>query len=301
VSSAHEPDTWERGGSAAFRPGGRSFGRRSKLWLTRAGSVDQDDADGDRIDPVPEFCQIRNEGHVAGKRRCVPEMDSTMTVDYSELRTKMVDSQVRTTDVTDLRIISAMLEIPREDFVDPARRELAYIDEDIRALGQNAESGPRYLMEPSPFAKLVQLAEVRPQDVVLDVGCASGYSAAVFSKLAESVVALESDAGLAATARNLLATLGCNNVAVVEGPLERGHAAEGPYDVIFVGGAVEEVPDALFGQLREKGRLVAVLGHGNAGVAYLYVKTNGVVGRVRGFNAAVKPLPGFRREATFVF
>jgi protein-L-isoaspartate(D-aspartate) O-methyltransferase len=232
------------------------------------------------------------------KGECVPEMDSTMTVDFTELRTKMVDSQVRTTDVTDLRIISAMLEIPRELFTDPARRELAYIDEDIRI---PAETGPRYLMEPSPFAKLVQLAEVRPQDVVLDVGCATGYSSAVFSRLADSVVALEADAGLAAKAAHLLAKLGCHNVALVEGPLELGRAAEGPYDVIFIGGAVEEVPDALFGQLKEKGRLVAVLGHGNAGVAYLYVKTNGVVGRVRGFNAAVKPLPGFRREATFVF
>lgn len=224
-----------------------------------------------------------------------------MPVDFAELRTKMVDSQVRTTDVTDLRIISAMLDIAREEFVDPAHRELAYIDEDIRLSGQTGNDGQRYLMEPSPFAKLVQLAAIKPQDVVLDVGCGSGYSAAVLSKLAQSVVALESDAGLAAMAGDLLAKLGCHNVAVVEGALNRGHAAEAPYDVIFLGGAVEEIPDALFGQLKEKGRLVAVIGHGNAGVAYLYVKTNGVVGRVRGFNAAVKPLPGFRREAAFVF
>jgi protein-L-isoaspartate(D-aspartate) O-methyltransferase len=224
-----------------------------------------------------------------------------MTVDFAQLRTKMVDSQVRTTDVTDLRIISAMLEVPREAFVGAARRELAYIDEDIPVAA--ADGGPvaRYLMEPSPFAKLVQFAEVKPDDVVLDIGCATGYSAAVLSKLAASVIALEADAALAGTAGNVLATLGYHNVAVVEGPLERGYAAEAPYDVIFIGGSTEQVPEPLFAQLKEKGRLVAVVGHGNAGVAYLYVKTNDVIGRVRGFNAAVKPLPGFRREATFVF
>ncbi|MBL8581467.1 MAG: protein-L-isoaspartate O-methyltransferase [Rhizobiaceae bacterium] len=221
-----------------------------------------------------------------------------MTVDFKDLRTKMVDNQVRTTDVTELRLISAMLDVPREAFVGADRRELAYIDEDI-ALSSTGE--PRFLMEPSPFAKLVQLAAVGPQDVVLDIGCATGYSAAVLSRLASSVIALESDATLARQATDTLSALGYDNVAVVEGPLKAGYAAEGPYDVIVLGGAVEELPEALFGQMKEGGRLVAVVGYGNAGVANLYVKNAGVVGRARGFNAAVKPLPGFRREAAFVF
>jgi protein-L-isoaspartate(D-aspartate) O-methyltransferase len=156
-------------------------------------------------------------------------------------------------------------------------------------------------MEPSPFARLVQLAGVRADDRVLDVGCGTGYSAAVFSQLASAVVTLESDARLAARARANLATLGAGNVTVIEGPLREGYAKDAPYDVVFVGGAVDDVPDALAAQLAEGGRLVAVIGRGNAAAARLYVKEQGDVTGRRVFNAAVKPLPGFEKEAVFEF
>lgn len=218
-----------------------------------------------------------------------------MNADFSELRTKMVDGQVRTTDVTDMAIIEAMLAIPREAFVDDKRRALAYIDEDI-------EIAPgRYLMEPSPFAKLVQLADIRPGQTVLDVGTGTGYSAAVLSRLAGRVVALESDAALAERARATLAGLAADNVAVVTGPLAAGHADAAPYDVILLEGAVEMLPDALFAALAEGGRLIAVEGQGNAGIARIYLKSGGVVTGRRAFNAAVKPLPGFERTPAFVF
>jgi protein-L-isoaspartate(D-aspartate) O-methyltransferase len=214
---------------------------------------------------------------------------------FSELRSRMVDGQVRTTDVTNASLIEAMLSVPREAFVADAKKGLAYTDRGI-------EMAPgRHLMAPSPFAKLVQLADIGAGDAVLDVGCGTGYASAVLSRLAGSVVALEADAGLAATARTTLAALGCKNATVVEGPLQAGHAADSPYDVIFVGGAVEAVPDGLFGQLREGGRLVAVEGQGNAGVARLHLKANGVVTSRRAFNAAVMPLPGFERARAFEF
>jgi protein-L-isoaspartate(D-aspartate) O-methyltransferase len=218
-----------------------------------------------------------------------------MNADFSELRVKMVDGQVRTTDVTDPAIIDAMLAIARETFVDEGRRALAYIDEDI-------EIAPgRYLMEASPFAKLVQLADIRPGETVLDVGTGTGYSAAVLSRLAGRVVALESDAALAERARAALAGMAADHVAVVTGPLAAGHAEAAPYDVIILEGAVEVMPDALFAELGEGGRLVAVEGQGNAGVARLYLKSGGIVTGRRAFNAAVKPLPGFERIAAFVF
>src|SRR5690606_16823482 len=121
-----------------------------------------------------------------------------------------------------------------------------------------------YLMEPSPLAKLVQLAEIGKGDVVLEVGCGTGYASAVLSLLSGSVVALECDEGLAAQAGETLARLGYDNVAVVTGPLEAGHAPEAPYDVIFVHGAVEHVSQALFAQMRDGARLVVVEGSGNA-------------------------------------
>ena len=216
-------------------------------------------------------------------------------IDYKAARTKMVDNQVRTTDVTSHGVLDAFLTVAREEFVPAEMRALAYIDDDIRI------APGRYLMEPSPLAKLIQLAAVEPADVVLDVGCGTGYASAILSRLAGSVVALESDAALAAEATETLSRLGHDNVAVVTGALEQGYAPEAPYDVIFVDGAVEYVPDALCAQLRDGGRLVAVEGYGNASQARLYVKEGGRTSERTVFNTSVKPLPGFRKAKEFVF
>jgi protein-L-isoaspartate(D-aspartate) O-methyltransferase len=218
-----------------------------------------------------------------------------MAADFAELRTRMVDGQLRTTDVTDPAILDAMRSLPREIFVDEKRRPLAYLDEDI-------EIAPgRYLMEPSPLAKLLQLAEIAPSDRVLDVGAGTGYCAAVLSRLAASVVALESDAALAARAREALAATASGNVEVVTGALTAGHPVAGGYDVIIVEGAIETLPESLTAQLAEGGRLVAVDGLGNAGVARLYLNAGGVITSRRAFNAALKPLPGFERTPAFEF
>jgi len=222
-----------------------------------------------------------------------------MTVDFQALRTKMVDGQLRTTDVTNTDILDAMLAIPREEFVPARLRPLAYIDEDIEVAAASGGRPARHIIEPSPFARQVQLAGIRSGDLVLDVGCASGYSSAVLSRLSSFVVALESDAELARLAGETLSRLGFDNVSVVEGALPSGHAAQAPYDVIVLNGAVDEVPAALFDQLKEGGRLVAVVGGGNAGRATLFVKDGGLISRRHGFNAALPPLPGFGREPVF--
>ena len=222
-----------------------------------------------------------------------------MSADFSELRVKMVDGQVRTTDVTSAPLLDAMLVVPREAFVGADQRDLAYIDEDIRIAA--GADGARYLMEASPLAKLIQLAEISPADSALDVGCGTGYASAILSRLAKSVVALESDSALAETARSTLSSLGCGNVTVVQGTLSQGHAAQAPYDVIFIGGSVADVPAPLLDQLAEGGRLVAVEGQGNSGVARLFFKAGGVVTGRRAFNAAIKPLPGFERIRAFEF
>ncbi|MEK1889663.1 MAG: protein-L-isoaspartate O-methyltransferase [Phyllobacterium sp.] len=224
-----------------------------------------------------------------------------MIPNFEDLRIKMVDNQLRTTDVTDKAVLQAFLDVPREKFVPAARQELAYIDEDVLLAPATAESGPRYLMEPSPFAKLVQLCNIQPGDVVLDIGCGTGYSAAVLSRIASSVIGIESGKTLADQATETLPALGFDNVVVVNAPFKQGYAAEAPYDVIIIEGSVDEVPGTLFDQLKEGGRLAVVVGTGNAGRAMLYGKNEGIVSGRRAFNAAVKPLPGFEKVAAFEF
>ena len=178
--------------------------------------------------------------------------------DFAAQRRMMVDGQVRTADVTDLRLLAAMLELPRERFFPEEKASLAYLDLDtpVSAPGQPV----RRLLKPMVLAKMIQAAGIGPTDHVLDVGCASGYSTALLAHLAGSVVGLEEDAALARQAAEALSLAGLSNAKIVTGPLARGCAGEGPYDVILLQGSAEVVPPALFDQLREGGRLVGVLG-----------------------------------------
>lgn len=217
------------------------------------------------------------------------------TMDYAALRMKMVDGQIRTTDVTSHPVLNAFLSVRREDFVADRRKAVAYIDNDV-------EIAPgRYLMAPSPLAKMLQLAEIRPTDHVLDLASGTGYAAALLGHLAGSVVALESDGDLAAAAKANVEAAGLSNVTVVTGDLAAGHAAKGPYDLIFVGGAVEELPDALFAQLKEGGKLVAVVGRGLSSGARIYVRERGTQSERFAFNASVHMLPGFEKKPEFQF
>jgi protein-L-isoaspartate(D-aspartate) O-methyltransferase len=223
-------------------------------------------------------------GHEVARGRFADRGAPDMTnADYSQQRVKMVDGQIRTVDVTDLSVLQAFLDVPRDAFVPDQRRALAYIDTDILVAGDGGRDS-RYLMRPALLAKLIQEAAIGRNDVVLDVGAGTGYASAILSRLASSVIAL-----------------GYDNVAVVQGPLSGGYPSEAPYDVIFVGGSVDLVPEALVAQLKDGGRLVAVEGHGNAGVAKVFVRSGGVVAGRRAFNAAVKPLPGFERVEAFEF
>ncbi|MBO0141527.1 protein-L-isoaspartate O-methyltransferase [Agrobacterium sp. Ap1] len=216
-------------------------------------------------------------------------------IDFEAARIKMVEHQIRTTDVTSHSVLRAFLSVPREAFVSEKAKPLAYLDADIEL------SPGRYLMEASPLAKLLQAAEITKNDRALDVGAGSGYVAALLSHLAGSVTALESDGALCELAAANLNALGCQNVTVVTGELTKGYAAAAPYDLIFVNGSVEEVPAALLEQLAEGGRLVAVIGYGNAAQAKILLKEHGAISESSRFNLSVKPLPGFAKVKEFVF
>jgi protein-L-isoaspartate(D-aspartate) O-methyltransferase len=221
-------------------------------------------------------------------------------MDVVQARNRMVDGQVRTADVTDLRIIAAMLELPRERFVPAGKADLAYSDLEIPVAG-DAPAPSRRLMRPRNLGKLIQAADIAGSDRVLDVGCATGYGAAVLARLAAEVVALESDPALAALAGRALGDCGLHNVSVVTGPLDRGWPAGAPYDVIVLEGASEIVPRSLFPQLTDGGRLVCIEGRGQACRAMLYVADGGAVSGRSVFDGAAPLLPGFAAPPEFVF
>lgn len=217
--------------------------------------------------------------------------------DFAAARRNMVDGQVRPADVTDLRIISAMLEVPRERFVPPDMADLAYLDLDLPA-GEGT-SGVRALIKPMVLAKLIQAADLKTTDRVLDVGCVTGYAAAVIARIAGEVLALEQDATLAETARAALSTL--PNVGVASGPLTDGWPQAAPYDAILLEGATELAPEKLLRQLKDGGRLVCVLGAPPGAKAMLYQRSGGEIGSRPLFDAAAPVLPGFVKPPEFAF
>jgi len=210
-------------------------------------------------------------------------------------RRMMVDGQIRTADVTNLDLIGAMLAVPRERFVPAALAEQAYRDGDVAIAAQ------RVLLRPMVLAKLLQAVRVTSTDRVLDVGCGTGYSAAILARLAASVIALEQDDGLARQARDTLGAIGAGNVSVAIGPLTAGWPAAAPYDLIVLNGATEVVPETLGGQLEPDGRLACIFGRGPTGRAMIYRQIEGqLVGRPA-FDAAAPLLPGFVAPPAFVF
>jgi protein-L-isoaspartate(D-aspartate) O-methyltransferase len=218
--------------------------------------------------------------------------------DFAQARRMMVDGQIRTNDVTELNLLAAFDEVPRERFVPERWQAIAYLDRDVPV----QESGARCLLKPMVLAKLIQSAAVGEGDRVLDVGCATGYSAAILSKLSRSVVALDEDAALAESAARTLGSVGSGNVRVVTGKLADGWPRDAPYDVILLNGSTEVAPQSLLDQLSPAGgRLVTVVGGAPIGRGTVYRRSGTHVSAHREFDAVAPPLPGFSKPPAFVF
>jgi protein-L-isoaspartate(D-aspartate) O-methyltransferase len=218
---------------------------------------------------------------------------------FSTARQKMVDGQVRPSDVTDLRIIDAMLAVPREAFVPECQRALAYLDLDLDV--SDGASAKRFLIKPVVTAKMLQAADIKGTDNVLVAGGATGYTAALAAKLAARVTATEIDPALAAKAREILGQLGLGNVTVGIAPAAEGYPANAPYDVIVLNGATEIPPDRLYRQLKEGGRLVGVSAMTQPPRATIVTRSQGDFGYRTLFDAVVPVLPGLERLPAFVF
>ena len=213
--------------------------------------------------------------------------------EFATRRVMMVDTQVRPSDVTKFPIIDAMLTVPRETFVPDDKREAAYV-------GENLTLAPgRVMLEARTMAKLLDALDIQPGELVLDIGCGLGYSAAVIARLAETVVAVEEDPMLATEAQRLLSEEGVDNAVVVTGALTEGSAKCAPYDVITVEGGVEKVPEVILSQLKDGGRIGAVFMEGAVGTARVGYKSGGSVTWRSVFNATAPVLPGFRAPRGF--
>ena len=227
-------------------------------------------------------------------------------IDFEQVRATMVESQLRTDKVTDRRILAAFAALPREHFVPVSKRDLAYSDASIEVWPSLGSGPARFLLPPIVLARLIQLALVEAKDAVLDVGCATGYSTAVLARLARSVTTVEAEPELAAAARDNLQSLGIVNATVITGGLVVGAPELGRFDVILLNGSVPAVPDALLAQLKEGGRLCAIVAAGRdgrplQGKATLFVKIDCEVSGVPRFDANARALPGFAPPPSFTF
>jgi protein-L-isoaspartate(D-aspartate) O-methyltransferase len=213
--------------------------------------------------------------------------------DFATRRVMMVDTQVRPSDVTKFPIIQAMLTVPREEFVPASLREAAYV-------GENLDLGDgRVLLEPRTFAKMLDALDITGSDMVLDIGCANGYSSAVIAEMAEAVIALEEDSAMAREAADQLSAQNADNAIVEEGPLVGGAPEHAPFDVILVQGGIEILPGTLATQLKEGGRVCALFMDGALGEVRLGYKVDGQITWRRAFNASAPVMPGFERETAF--
>lgn len=232
---------------------------------------------------------------VAAPIRPYTEPHAEMT-QYENARLNMVEGQLKPNKVASPAILDAMGAVPREAFVPKAMRGIAYVDEDI-AIGNG-----RYLMEPMVLGRLIETAQIEPDDIVLVIGCGTGYSAAVLARLANTVVAIEGDSDLAQQAGETLAHLGVDNAVVIEAPLTAGYAEQAPYQAILIEGAVAEVPRQILSQLGDGGRLTAVVSpDGRLGRATLFQRIGPTVSHREVFDASVPLLPSFEPVPEFQF
>ncbi len=215
--------------------------------------------------------------------------------DFSAARDAMVESQIRTSDVTDLGILAAFRSTQRENFVPTARKALSYSDRHVET-----DEG-RILLAPRDLAKMIHAADVQSTDVVLDLACGRGYSTAILAQLAETVVGLETTEAAVSRSTELLIEADISNAAVVQGDLKSGAAEHGPFNVIFVGAAISAVHEPWFKQMANGGRLVCITQNGPVGRVSVFTKSGDAIGERVVFDTSAPYLPGFEPKAEFVF
>ena len=217
-------------------------------------------------------------------------------MDFALSRFNMVEGQIKTNRVTDPYVLDAMAEVPRESFVPTSKKGVAYIDDAIEV------TEGRFLVEPMVLARMLDAATLDEDNVVLDVGCATGYSTAVIAKIVNTVVGVEENAELAQKATATLSDLGVDNAVVVTAGLKEGYPKQGPYDAILFNGSITDIPQAIKDQLAEGGRLVvSTTGASTMSTVSVYTRNNDLFSKRDIMEAGIAVLPGFEAEKVFSF
>ncbi len=220
-------------------------------------------------------------------------------VEFAVIRRNMVDTQLRTYDVTSKRLLDAVESVEREHFVPETLRSLAYIDQAITLVASDGET--RGLLPPMVLARMIQAADIEAGDNVLDVAGGSGYGAAIMTAMGASVSMLESSEAMAAIARSSLEKAQISGIAIAVGDIGAGLSQHGGFDVILVNGAMQAEPAKLLAQLNDGGRLIVVIGSGRSGRVTIFLRAGEAIGHHTVFDASVPALEAFRQTSGFQF
>lgn len=217
-------------------------------------------------------------------------------MNFAAARKSMVDCQVRPNDVTDHALLSRIATVPKEDFLPSGVKNLAYVETELTI------APGRMVLTARDFSKLVQATGIKKTDLVLDLAAGGGYTTAILAGLAGMVVAVEEDEKLAGAAEEALARHDITNAAVITASPVEGAKSQGPFDLIFIGGVIEKAPQALLDQLKEGGRLAAIVLEDKVSNGVVFTQSNGVISKTSHFTSSAKTiLPGFEKKAGFEF
>lgn len=205
-------------------------------------------------------------------------------VDFAALRRNMIDTQLRTYDVTSKRLLDAVESVDRQHFVPESMVGLTYVDQSVALTASDGQT--RVLLQPMVLSRMLQAVDIQNGDAILDIAGGSGYTAAIMAAMGGKVTTLESSVPISDLAIAALQKAGLDTISIRTGDLLAGAPNTAPFDVIFVNGAVERDPSLLLAQLAEGGRLVVVMGGGRAGRVVLFNKTGDIIGRRVVFDAA---------------
>lgn len=206
--------------------------------------------------------------------------------DFNSMRINMVNNQIKPFAVTDTKILDAFGEIPRENFSQYSNEAIIYSD-NIVYLSNKKKYQSRFYLSPAILAKMIQIADIQNNEKILEIGCLTGYSSTILSKLCKKVFAIDNDQELIDIANNNVKELGIKNITFAHNALKDGYPKKAPYDVIFIHGSIEVLPDDISSQIRENGRIVTISNNNNVGNVVVFKKAGSFLDKINYFEISV--------------